>query len=177
MSCSTFRTDGKCAACCCSAPPFPHPLSFTWKAHLPTTTGPAATPGQCDIKCSGWTDKWKGLGQSEAVEKFPHPPHQYCSLTWWKLTLASIFHRVIGREDQMPWLDTQTLLPVQMMTHSSLHYSWLLRMRGRSQWNATDVQESDCQQVGHVQEVTETWMLAPATTVKVKRESPKLQNG
>lgn len=126
MSCSTFRTDGKCAACCCSAPPFPHPLSFTWVTHLPTTTGSATTPDRRDIE-------WKGWGQSEAVEKCPHPPHQYCSLTWWKLTLASIFHRVIGREDQMPWLDTQTLLPVQMMTHRSLHYSWHLQMRGRSQ--------------------------------------------
>lgn len=172
MSCSTFRMDGKCPACCCSAPPFPYPLGFTWMANPAATTGPAATPGQRAIKCSGWTDKWKGWGQSEAVEKRPHPPHQYCSLAWWKLTRAGIFHRVIGREDQMPWPDTLTLLPVQMMTHSSLHYSWLLQMRGRSQWKATDVQEFDCQQVGRVQEVRGRWMLAPATTDKVERGSP-----
>lgn len=72
----------------------------------------------------------------------------------------------------MPWLNTQTLLPVQMMTHSSLHYSWLLQMRGRSQWKATDVQEPGCQQMGHVQDVTEMSMLAPATTDKVERGSP-----
>ena len=62
----------------------------------------------------------------------------------------------------MPRLDTQTLLPVEMMTHSSLHYSWLLQMRGRSQWKAADTQESDRQQGGHVQEGTETETLAPA---------------
>lgn len=73
----------------------------------------------------------RDVGRREAVEKSPHPPHQYCSLTWWKLTLASIFHRVIGREDRMPWLDMPTLLPVQMMTHRLLHYSWLLQRRGR----------------------------------------------
>lgn len=78
-------------------------------------------------------------------KKSPHPPHQYCSLTWWKLTLASIFHRVIGREDQMPWLDMPTLLPVQMMTHSPLHYSWHLQRRGRS-WGKS-VESSGCSRV------------------------------
>lgn len=73
----------------------------------------------------------RDVGRREAVEKSPHPPHQYCSFTWWKLTLANIFHRVIGREDRMPWLDMPTLLPVQMMTHRLLHYSWLLQRRGR----------------------------------------------
>lgn len=41
--------DGKCAA----APPFPYPLSFTWKAHLPSTTGPATTPVLRDKPASG----------------------------------------------------------------------------------------------------------------------------
>lgn len=69
----------------------------------------------------------------EAVENPPQRPHQYCSLTWWKRTPANIFHHVIEREDQMPWLDMPTLLPVQMVTQSLLHYSWIsLKRRWRS---------------------------------------------
>lgn len=68
----------------------------------------------------------------EAVERMPHPLHQYCSFTWWKLTLPNIFHHVIGRKDQIPWLDTPTLLPVQMMTQGLLNFSWSLWRRRRS---------------------------------------------
>lgn len=120
---------------CCMLLPcsslFPFPLGFTWTAHRPATTGPGHGPCVGGIS-SAWDGpaSGRGRGQSEAVEKCPHPPHQYCSATWWKLTLAGIFHGVIGREDRMPRLDTQTLLPVQMMTHCSLHYSWLLQIGG-----------------------------------------------
>lgn len=125
MSCSTFMTDGKCAARRCSAPPFPSPLQFTRLAR-PSTRRPGRCPCTARYQVIGTSRREEELLGAEAVEKPPHPPHQYCSLTWWKLTPANIFHHVIGREDQMPWLDMPTLLPVQMMTQSSLHYSWLL---------------------------------------------------
>lgn len=96
------------------------------------------------IEWSGQVNSKREMLRAEAVEKMPHSPHQYCSLTWWKAKPANIFHHVIGREDQMPWLDMPTLLTVQMMTQSSLHYLWLLWRRRRSLrgWKAEDVQAS-----------------------------------
>lgn len=123
MSCSTFMTDGKCAARRCSAPPFPSPLHFARLAR-PATRRPSRCPGTVSYQMNGTSQREEEPPGVEAVEKPPHSPHQYCSLTWWKLTPANIFHHVIRREDQMPWLDMPTLLPVQMMTQSSIHYLW-----------------------------------------------------
>lgn len=124
MSCSTFMTDGKCAAR--RAPPFPSPLHFVRHARTIYPSAPSLPRHGVVSDDRDEPNERRSHSGVQAVEKPPQPPHQYCSLTWWKLTPANIFHHVIGREDQMPWLDMPTLLPVQMMTQSSLHYSWLL---------------------------------------------------
>lgn len=125
MSCSTFMTDGKCAARrALLLPSLLHSTSPGSPDHLPV--GPAAAPARRRIKWSGRANERRSRWELRQWKNRLSPPHQYCSLTWWKLTPANIFHHVIGREDQMPWLDMPTLLPVQMMTQSSLHYSWLL---------------------------------------------------
>lgn len=129
MSCSTFMTDGKCAACRAlllpsrlhsTSPSSPDHPSTQWRQHFNVSN-------ECDVE----EEEEEPLGV-EAVERTPHPVHQYCSFTWWKLTLPNIFHRVIGRKDQIPWLDMPTLLPVQMMTQSLLNFSWSLWRRRRS---------------------------------------------
>lgn len=126
MSCSTFMTDGKCAACRSLLLPSPSPLHFVRLAQ-PSTCRPSCCHGTTLYQMIWTSQREEELLGVEAVEKPPHPPpHQYCSLTWWKLIPANIFHLVTGREDQMPWLDMPTLLPVQMMTQSLFHYSWLL---------------------------------------------------
>lgn len=122
-------TDGKCAAC--------HALLLPFLLHLlvqhaqPSSRQPSHYSSPALYQMIGTGQREEELGV-EAVEKAPHPPHQYCSLTWWKLTPANIFHHVIGREAQMPWLDMPTLLPVQTMTQSILHYSCLFYRRWRS---------------------------------------------
>jgi len=139
--CSTLR----------SAPPFSTPLRPTRPTVHPG--GPGSARGAASYQMIGTSRREEAPPGVEAVEKkTPRPLHQYCSLTWRKQTPASMFHHVIGREDQMPWLDTPTLLPAQTMTQSSLHYSRLSLKEEKFErdWKAEDVLESNYQQVGHV---------------------------
>lgn len=64
----------------------------------------------------GRVNKRRSSSELRQWKNMPHLLHQYCSLTWWKLTPANIFHHVIGRKDQMPSPDMPTLLPMQIMT-------------------------------------------------------------
>lgn len=101
-------------------------IHFTKFARLINPSNPAATlqpRHRVCIRCWQRRQQEEELLAAEAVEKPPHPLHQYCSLTWWKLTPANIFHHVIGRKDQVPWLDMPTLLSAQIMTQNLLHYS------------------------------------------------------
>lgn len=136
----------------------PSPLHRTLPSspdHLPV--GPAAALARRGIKWSGRREE--ELPGAWAVEKPPHPLHQYCNLTWWKLTPANIFHHVIGREYQMPWPDMPTLLPIQMMTQGWLHYSWLV-WRRRGSLKATE--SRGCSRVQLSTSVSELkWTRAP----------------
>lgn len=75
MSCSTFMTDGKCAACRCSAPPFPSPLHFTRLAR-PSTHRPGFCLSTAWYQVIGTSQEEEELPGGIAVEKPPHPLHQ-----------------------------------------------------------------------------------------------------
>lgn len=63
MSCSTFMTDGKCAARRRSAPPFPSPLHFAQLARL-STRRPSRCPGTASYQMIGTSQTRGGAAWS-----------------------------------------------------------------------------------------------------------------
>lgn len=153
---------------CCMLLPcyslFPYPLGFTWTAHRPATAGAAAAPASAGYQVLGTDRRAEGTGAEWGSGKMSSPSSsilqsylvkantgQYLPSCHWK-----------GGSDASAW---HTNIVTCTNDDASLASLFMASSNGggRSQWKANDVQESNCQQVGHVQEVTETWMLAPAT--------------